>query len=74
LVGVPADFMPSLRAAVAMAQQPFGTANGQDVPLYTLPNADGAECTITNYGDDLLDHLVTLKADRSALCFHFPAC
>ncbi len=57
-----------------MAQQPFGTANGQDVPLYTLPNADGAECTITNYGDDLLDHLVTLKADRSALCFHFPAC
>jgi hypothetical protein len=66
--------MPSLRAAVAMAQQSFGTAKSQDVQLHTLPDAGGAEGTITNCGDDILDHLVTFKADRFALCFHFPAC
>ena len=57
-----------------MAQQSFGTAKSQDVQLHTLPDAGGAEGTITNCGDDILEHLVTLNADRSALCFHFPAC
>ena len=33
-----------------ISQQPFGTADGQPVELFTLRNAKGAEATIMTYG------------------------
>ncbi len=33
-----------------ITEKPFGTANGQDVSLYTLTNDRGFEVAITNYG------------------------
>ena len=35
---------------VAIKQEPFGTADGKEVSLYTLTNRKGAEAKITNYG------------------------
>jgi aldose 1-epimerase len=43
---------------VNTSKQHFGTADGQDVSLYTLTNERGLEVSITNYGGSL----VSLKA------------
>lgn len=37
-------------AEPAISQSDFGTANGEDVYLYSLRNESGMEATITNYG------------------------
>jgi aldose 1-epimerase len=42
--------MPSLFSSPHVTQKPFGSVDGQDVQLYALRNATGAEATITNYG------------------------
>jgi aldose 1-epimerase len=34
----------------AIAKEPFGRADGQDVPLYTLTNANGLVMRVTSYG------------------------
>jgi aldose 1-epimerase len=62
LAAVLANFMPSLSASPSVTQKPFGTVDGQDVQLYTLRNASGAETTITNYGGIVVSLLVP---DRS---------
>ncbi|HEY6987852.1 MAG TPA: aldose epimerase family protein [Bryobacteraceae bacterium] len=52
----------SAMAAPKTAKQPFGTADGQQVFLYTLTNASGMEVKITNYGGTI----TSLKApDRN---------
>ena len=52
----------SAMAAPKTAKQPFGTADGQQIFLYTLTNASGMEVKITNYGGTI----TTLKApDRN---------
>ncbi len=38
------------RGATPVKEQPWGTAGGQPVKLYTLSNAKGMEAAITNYG------------------------
>ncbi len=38
------------RHAMRVDRQPFGTANGTKVDLYTLTNANGLRADITNYG------------------------
>lgn len=49
---------------VNISERHFGTADGQDVSLYTLTNEHGFEVSITNFGGAV----VTLKApDRSGL-------
>jgi aldose 1-epimerase len=40
----------SAMAAPKTSKQPFGTADGQEIFLYTLTNAAGMEVKITNYG------------------------
>jgi aldose 1-epimerase len=50
--------MPSLSASPGVTQKPFGTADGKEVSLYTLRNANGAEATITNYGGIVVSLLV----------------
>jgi aldose 1-epimerase len=50
--------MPSLSASPSVTSKPFGTADGQEVSLYTLRNASGAEATITNYGGIVVTLLV----------------
>lgn len=50
--------MPSLSASPSVTSKPFGTADGQEVSLYTLRNAGGAEATITNYGGIVVTLLV----------------
>jgi len=52
----------SAMAAPKTAKQPFGTADGQQVFLYTLTNKSGMEVKITNYGGTI----TSLKApDRN---------
>ncbi len=62
LAGILAPFMTSSFAAPGVTQKPFGSVDGQDVQLYTLRNASGAEATITNYGGIVVTLLVP---DRS---------
>jgi aldose 1-epimerase len=50
--------MPSLSASPSVTAKPFGTADGKEVSLYTLRNANGAEATITNYGGIVVSLLV----------------
>ena len=40
----------SAMAAPKTTKQPFGSADGQEISLYTLTNASGMEVKITNYG------------------------
>ena len=52
----------SAMAAPKTTKQPFGTADGQQIFLYTLTNASGMEVKITNYGGTI----TSLKApDRN---------
>jgi aldose 1-epimerase len=41
---------PTLPASTRISTEPFGTADGQPVTLYTLHNSKGAEARICNYG------------------------
>ena len=50
--------MSSLSASPGVTQKPFGHVDGQEVQLYTLRNASGAEATITNYGGLVVSLLV----------------
>ncbi len=38
------------QSKAAIKQEPFGTADGKEVSIYTLTNRKGAEARITNYG------------------------
>ena len=45
-----------------LKQQPFGTANGGPVNLYTLSNANGLSASITNYGGTVVSILAPDRA------------
>ncbi|MBK9991002.1 MAG: galactose mutarotase [Verrucomicrobia bacterium] len=64
LAAVLANFMPSLSAAPSVTQKPFGTVDGQEVQLFTLRNAKGAEATITNYGGIVVTLLMPDRAGK----------